>query len=545
VISLLPRPIKVGIPSAYDAIVTSLLCQERLDKLPRSKKAAYDRGLQCLSGTRQDIFRLIYDWIDSKETGNNVFWLRGAAGSGKSTIASTVAARLDGTSNLLEGLDLGSLGATFFCKRDDNSLNQPSLVFPTIAFRLAHTYPLLKEHILSALSNDPDIGESHIRNQFQQLIVEPLSKLPSDLDVPPVVIIIDAVDECGHECTREPLLQCLRGVSSLPVWFKLLVTSRPEQDIEKYLSELPFGHEVDTLSNHSVSDIRAYTQDRVRALRSERKLRSDWPGDQKFDDLISRAEGLFIWVTLSFKFISTEPSPTKALDLVLAPTGQLHLDALYRTVLVQDLVNPKHLDLIRRILGCVVVTRVPQTLPSLCALLDIEYDEAKWAKDKLASVLPTDSSTAVRVIHPSFLDFLTDRERSREFFIDAVEHHFSLARGCLQVMNSNLRTDICGLEDQSVFNHEIPDLANRLGDCVPEELSYSCQFFIEHLIQTSNQDPDLGLLLRTFIHEHIFHWLEVMSLMGEARKAILAIQEIQKWLSVSNETDGRSFPHYR
>jgi hypothetical protein len=98
-------------------------------------------------------------------------------------------------------------------------------VFPTIAFRLAHTYPL---HILPALGNDPDIGESHIRNQFQQLIDEPLSKLSSDLDVPPVVIIINAVDECGHESAREPLLQCLRGVFSLPVCFKLFVTSRPE-----------------------------------------------------------------------------------------------------------------------------------------------------------------------------------------------------------------------------------------------------------------------------------------------------------------------------
>jgi hypothetical protein len=541
---LLPRPIKVRIHSTYDAIATSLLCQERLDRLPRSKKAVYDRGLQCLSGTRQDIFRLIYDWIDSKEPGNNVFWLRGTAGSGKSTIASTVAARLDGTSNVLGGLGLGSLGATFFCKRDDNSLNQPSLVFSTIAFRLAHTYPLLKEHILSALGDDPDVGESHIRNQFQQLIVEPLSKLPSDLDVPPVVMIIDAVDECGHESTREPLLQCLREVSSLPVWFKLLVTSRPEQDIKKHLSKLPSGHEVDTSSNHSVSDIRAYTQDRVEALRSEQGLASYWPGDQKFDDLVSRAGGLFIWVTLSFKFISTEPSPTKALDLVLAPTGQPHLDALYRTVLVQDLVNPKHLELIRCILGCVVVTKVPLTLPSLCALLNIENDEAKWARDKLASVLPMDSTAAIRVIHPSFLDFLTDRERSREFFIDAVEHHFSLARGCLQVMNSSLRTDICGLEDQSILNNEIPDLAKRLGDCVPEELSYSCQFFVEHLRQTSNQDPDLGLLLHKFIHEHVFHWLEVMSLKGEASKAILAIREIQKWLSVSNETDGHSFLHY-
>jgi hypothetical protein len=180
-VTRLLRPIglmKVGVrisEVSYQRDLTYI--SERLDRLPRSKKAACDGDQKCLSGTCQAILSLIYDWIGSKEPSHNVCWLRGAAGSGKSTIASTVATQLDSGNSRLQGL--GSLGATFFCKRDDGSINQPGLVFPTLAFRLASAFPSLKEGILNTLMADPDIGQSPIANQFQfqKLIFDPLSIL--------------------------------------------------------------------------------------------------------------------------------------------------------------------------------------------------------------------------------------------------------------------------------------------------------------------------------------------------------------------------------
>ena len=219
---------------------------ERLNSLRRSKKGTYDRDQRCLPGTRQDILDLICDWIDSKRPNHNIFWLRGPAGSGKSTIASTLAAQLHDKAHGLARLGLGSLGATFFCKRDDDTLNHPKLVLPTIAFRLASSYPVLTAGIVAALKENPDVGESPIANQFQELIVQPLSTLPNDLDVSPVVIIIDALDECGDVKTRQTLLKCLRNACDLPVWFKFLVTSRPMDDIKPHFDPLQCGHEIDT-----------------------------------------------------------------------------------------------------------------------------------------------------------------------------------------------------------------------------------------------------------------------------------------------------------
>jgi hypothetical protein len=361
-------------------------------------------------------------------------------------------------------LSLGSLGAAYFCKRDEITSNQPRLMIPTVAFRLASAIPLLKQHIIAALQADPDVAESPITNQFHKLIVDPLSELPQNLVLPPLVIVIDALDECGDPSTRQSLLRCLPDARCPPVWFKLLVTSRPEPYITSYLTGLPSGHKVDTSSDESVADIRAYTTNRIVSLRADRKLGDEWPGESNVKQLITHARGLFIWTALSFNFIANHRSPTKALQLVLTPSGQSHMAKLYHTVLIQGSASEVDLTLIRSILGFIVVSKSPLPLPGICTLLDISLEEGTWARDSLASVLPNDSQSLVRVIHPSFLDFLTDRSQSNEFYINVEEHSLSLARGVLRVMNGMLRTNICRLTDTTLVNDEIHDLASRLDD---------------------------------------------------------------------------------
>lgn len=83
------------------------------------------------------------DEIESwaKDTGKpSIFWLNGLAGTGKTTIAQTVAERM------FAG---GCLGASFFRSRDFEDRSNLKLVFPTLVFQLAQQYPEFRSSLVS------------------------------------------------------------------------------------------------------------------------------------------------------------------------------------------------------------------------------------------------------------------------------------------------------------------------------------------------------------------------------------------------------------
>jgi len=93
----------------------------------------------------------------------------------------------------------------------------------------------------------------------------------------------------------------------------------------------------------------------------------------------------------------------------------------------------------------------------------------------------TDSSVAIRPLHASFSDFLTDRDRSHEFFINVHLIHNDLAFASLAIMLEGLQFNICKLPSAHLPNSEIHDLDNRIKECIPPELAYSCQYWTEHI----------------------------------------------------------------
>jgi hypothetical protein len=59
----------------------------------------------------------------------------------------------------------------------------------------------------------------------------------------------------------------------------------------------------------------------------------------------------------------------------------------------------------------------------------------------------------------SFYDFLTDKLRSHDFFIDTSSVQSDLGSATLRVMENGLRFNICSLESSYLPNSAIPDLA--------------------------------------------------------------------------------------
>lgn len=111
--------------------------RERLKHVPGALFNAYGQDHHaCHPATRREVLGEIQGWAEHA-MGKSIFWLNGMAGTGKSTIAYTVAEWLHqpGASTC------ATLGASFFFKRGERDRASAALFFPTIVRQLAHKDP--------------------------------------------------------------------------------------------------------------------------------------------------------------------------------------------------------------------------------------------------------------------------------------------------------------------------------------------------------------------------------------------------------------------
>ena len=115
----------------------------------------------------------------------NVSWLRGLAGSGKNTVAQTIADR----SRLLKLLE----AHTFYSWAKSN----PGLVLQMLAYQLARHNPIIARYMFDV------VKVMDIISVWME--IQALTEVSKDIDSP-VVIIQAALDECGKSQDRRGLM---------------------------------------------------------------------------------------------------------------------------------------------------------------------------------------------------------------------------------------------------------------------------------------------------------------------------------------------------
>ena len=116
-------------------LTMATVIEERLKGMQYSIQARFNSEKICLPNTRVAILDKIFQWIASSTSPNSddgqqktIFLLHGMAGTGKSTIANTVASRL---------YKIKRLGASFCFSRDDQGNRKAENMFSTIARGIA------------------------------------------------------------------------------------------------------------------------------------------------------------------------------------------------------------------------------------------------------------------------------------------------------------------------------------------------------------------------------------------------------------------------
>jgi len=527
-------------------IHAQLIGGTNLSKLPYAEGAAYNHRTwehedRCLPDTRVELRQEITEWYENPSS-PCIFWLKGMAGTGKSTISRTVAYELAGK---------GKLAASFFFSRGRADISHADKFFTTIAAQLAENLPELRPLISKAIGDHSDIHKRTLREQWQLLIYGPLENAPTQSKQ--IVVVIDALDECEGKDDMKLILQLLAQAKNLQtIQLRVFVTSRPETPIvlgfRTILGETHQDSVLHDIPSATINhDISVFFQQKLSVVKAEHRLGTPWPDEPTIQLLVERAAGLFIYAATTYRFIQDSADPEEQLSVILSgeytSTESLtgNLDEMYTNLLKYSVIGDRRpwehealLERFRQIVGSIVIMSDVMTTKGLANLLCLRSGEVKDALASLGSVLniPEIESQPVRIFHPSFRDFLLDQRRcfDHRFWVDEKNRHIDLFRHCLELMSKRLQQDICSIREPGVLITEISN--DMIQSVITADLQYACRYWVYHFQQGNSVEEDNRIL--QFLMQHLLHWLEVLTLVGEVSEGVLMITGLEKILKVNS-----------
>ncbi|KAJ4245749.1 hypothetical protein NW762_013873 [Fusarium torreyae] len=533
----------------------------------------------CLEGTQRQVLSDISDWTEDP-SGELIFWLHGMAGTGKSSIALTVADAFKHGRRLTEGTThprTAFLGASFFFKQGDATRNHTENFFPTIARGLAEVFWDFMPLIAHAIDENSTIGTKAPQQQLENLIAKPLSILDRETVLPlRLVVVVDALDECAKSSEAEKLvgmlaeqLKALRRVQ-----LRLLITSRSEGHITKSFAQLAEDLyrsvrlekirppvEGDLIKD----DITKYLLDRMSSIAKKHGVKEGDISESIIAQLSRRSDGLFIYAATACRFLDAndfdnEEARQERLDLILQSSSesdgsgsddsetddwadnapQNKVDDIYRKVLsfpdrgMGPKTRKKTYESMEMVLGFLVVLFEPVAMVSLKEFLPSEAGVMDKLLKNLRAIVnvPDGDSLPLELIHLSFRDFILSRKRSKELKFRVEENcmHQEAFNRCLGIMSSMLCQDICGLVWPGTIDSEIPQTSAQSK--IPQHLRYACRYWVDHLAELNHEKQrDVGLFddgaVHSFLQKSFLFWLEVMGLIQETAAAVLIIDKLQ------------------
>lgn len=503
----------------------SLITEMKLDSTDMlyAPGSGYKPEKECLEGTRIDIINEISTWIHEPRSLTQVFWLNGLAGTGKSSIAHTVGKQF---------AEQGRLGSFFCFDISSKPAHGPQHLFSTMSLNLAGFDKNWGAALWNVIKDDRSLRTTDsVQRQFDEFLQKPANSLRV---VGPVVIIIDALDECGDAMSRGALLLLLAKASAFPANFKVVITSRPDKDIVEAFQECShiYCKDMDAIDEKKTNgDIFTYFQTK---LSHQKSLDEKWPDQAWCHQLMKNAEGLFQWASTACLFINDPlEDPVSQLEMLLISTKSQGLDVLYHQILTKAIPMESKKTQLKVILGTLLVAKESLNVSVVSRLcLDISPTIVKKILQQLGSLFRgvSQDTVAIEPLHTSVRDFLMNEDQSHSFCINTAHAHKALVNVSLRIMKS-LCFNICQIPTSYMKNEEINGIRQKVEQYIPAQLSYACQFWANHLEQVLFNE-EIYLKVAEFTNSKILYWLEVLSLTNSLAAAIPSLQIVSIWLKV-------------
>ncbi|KAJ3126447.1 POC1 centriolar protein A [Nowakowskiella sp. JEL0407] len=459
-----------------------------------------------VDGTRLWLIDEVRRWIETPAS--RVLWLNGGAGVGKSMMSYLVSTKIP----------QDWFGAVFYCRHNDSDKNNAVNVLKTIAFELSKRSSKYFDFLTELLENDELLQKggknsillSSVSSIHKDLLIDGLKMIRTN---EPIVIVIDALDECGKpgDVERAELLSVVHeSALVLPSFVKLIVTGRPESDIWENLYDIN-AHVLETTSEQNMRDLYIFCKARISNLGvfTEKEI------EQAAMVLTAKSEGVFVYARLACDNIEYE-SP-KVMQSLMTIIQKLHtgMDSIY------DSIFTAQNDATVRLVICAICSlQKPLTIKGISKILFISEPSVGGALIALRSILRTGDDGTIAVIHKSLKDYVTTPGRSSSVDFSSVNIGMVLAECCFQVLVLELRFNIVNIPKEFLhtFHTDIPNFAGIVAS-IPDHLWYSALYATSHLAALSIESLPIEFVRRIhkmisdIVKTKLTHWMELLSLL--------------------------------
>jgi hypothetical protein len=501
-----------------------------------------DSLTECLEGTQESLLQQIVEWAACDDPDAPLcFWLSGLAGTGKTTIAHTICARLS---------QVGALAATFFFAWPKPGRDSVTHALAAVLYMLARSRPDLVYLIATKIAEYPNLVDPDLENQLVAIALhsEQAAATPSLA----YLIVLDGLSDNitqGARFVQLLMSAFLKTCSRV----RILVATRPMELLPQPLdgsgqpmSQTVFATLHDPDSSIQEKNVKRYLDYHLRLI-AGRHATTNWPSNTERQMLNESAGSWLLYASLMVQYLRESPYQPEYRLHALLSGNPFHRDAAFTTV--RDLYlrtlqsanvalavkhgKTSHVQLVL-VLAALYLLRRPLTSFVLSALLDVDNRDIEtcWKCLKEIAVLPEVSRATVRMVHNSFRLFLTDTCSDRRYRLEEGAQHSELAVRCLTCLNRRLHPNICRLEDPTLANNHVENLHKHIRRCIPDHLRYACQEWAYHLSQGSEDVYGLYEELVTFTTKNLMPWIETLSLCGDLHTAIPSLRFLKDRIQV-------------
>ncbi|EIW78059.1 hypothetical protein CONPUDRAFT_129109, partial [Coniophora puteana RWD-64-598 SS2] len=491
---------------------------------------------KCLPGTRVNLLQTLHTLVDDGT--RKIVWVSGESGSGKSTVAHTLADELR---------QQGKLAGTFFFSRKHTKRSTCHYVFLTLAYQLGLHHPRARESIMKAITDDPALlspEKSHY-DLLEKLVIQPLKHLSSVWKGRAgISIILDALDEGtanGTHHLKPFILLFGRLIHDVSLRIhNILITSRPWPQIGAVMNSADLASVVKTVlisdfdSREDVALFFRHAFDQIYKTHDLVALcPQPWPPERDFTTLCERAGGRFIFAATIVRLLN-QRQPLDRLSLICrmlrgGVAGVWGIDHLYASIIndMDEFTRSSGL----RYLSFIVNLAEPLAVPDLQQFFRVtDVHSCLLPFSALLSIPSVGSLDPVQIYHTSFRDFLLHKHGDDQ--TDTALSHRYLSCRCFEIMGNLLKRDICGLQDPSLMHSDIADFAERRDAAIPRSLRYACLYWLHHLREIVPDEEVHGHLL-DFVDGKIMFVIEAYAVLGELGAGVELFRSARKLINKS------------